>query len=230
MTTTSSPGKTDTLYLNPQLTSPEIPTPPFCVQHGILTTLQSTLEAACFKFSETHCPSLLARRKWSCPHAGELNAWTKEFRKSFELGEIPISTLAHDPKHLATTLKEFDDLRHTAVHRVPISGAKLVEFINTTRDAVKMLDERSVGRVETIMEIVDSCLDESRKSKMKLNSTLQLELVQIEIERKKLEERELQIRQVAVEEAKKVDAELERRMVKGLDALKLDLHVVGSTW
>lgn len=110
---------------------------------------------------------------------------------------------------------------------MPITGEKLVEFINTTKTAVKILgDERSVGGIEAIMTVVNSCFDESRRSKVKLNSTLELELVQLEIEKKRLEQRELQIHQAAMDEAQKADAELERSMVKGLDALNLHIHVV----
>lgn len=80
------------------------------------------------------------------------------------------------------------------------------------------------------MRVVDSSFDESRRSKIKLNSALDLQLLQLEIERKKLDQRELQVRQEAENEAKVVDEHLERTMVDGLNALNLQVHAVGQGW
>lgn len=220
----------DIVIPDSQLPPLEVPTPPFCIQHGILKTLQSTLERSCFKFSRSHCPALLTRRKWTCPHAGELNAWTKELRKSFDFGELPTAILSSDAAAgLTATLKELDDLRHTAVHRVPINGARLVEFIKNSIAAVRMLgDEESVGEITAIMAMVNKCFDESIKSKIEVDLALDVELEQLEVERKKLEQMEGQIRQRAAKRAKDAEEEMERSMVRGLEALKLDIHVGGG--
>lgn len=220
----------DIIVSGSRLPPSEVPTPPFCIQHGILKTLQSTLETSCFKFSRSHCPALLIRRKWTCPHAGELNAWTKELKRSFDLGELPAGIIPADAAAgLAATLKELDDLRHTAVHRVPINGARLVEFIKSSIAAVRMLgDEESADEITAIMAIVSRCFDESMKSKIEVDLELNVDLEQLEVEKKKLEQREGQIRQRAAKKVKDAGEEMERSMVRGLEALKLDIHVGGG--
>lgn len=156
--------------------------------------------------------------------------WTKELRKSFDLGELHTDIPApNETTRLTATLKGIDELRHTAVHRVPVSGARLVEFIKSAKAAAKMLgDERGVQKIDAIMAMVDSCFGEAVGGNVRINSALDKELVLLEVEKKKLERRELQIRQAAEEGAKKVEQELERSMIQGLEALKLHVHVSGG--
>lgn len=124
------------------------------------------------------------------------------------------------------TLKELDDLRHTAVHRVPITGARLVELIKSSVAAVKMLgDKKSLEEITAIMTMVDKCFEGVTESKIELNSILDEELEELEIEKKKLEQKERQIRRRAAEGAKEAEEDMERNMAV---ALKLDIHVVGG--
>lgn len=112
---------------------------------------------------------------------------------------------------------------------MPINGARLVEFIKNSIAAVRMLgDEDSAGKITAIMAMVNRCFDETVRSKMEVSLALGVELEQLEMERKKLEQREGHIRQTAAKGAKDAEEEMERSMVRGLEALKLGIHVGGG--
>src|SRR6478735_3663267 len=58
---------------------------PIRTQTLILTRLQAILEHACFSFAQEAMPDILEETQWSCPEAGELNAWAFYFKKRWEI-------------------------------------------------------------------------------------------------------------------------------------------------
>ncbi|KAH7250153.1 uncharacterized protein BKA55DRAFT_594300 [Fusarium redolens] len=82
---------------------------PIRTQTLILTRIQAILEHACFRFAQEAMPDILEETQWSCPEAGELNAWAFYFKKRWE-------TLQHLSRCQATK-----QIRHIAVHRQPIT-------------------------------------------------------------------------------------------------------------
>ncbi|KAJ4088769.1 hypothetical protein NW756_007166 [Fusarium oxysporum] len=58
---------------------------PIRTQTLIFTRLQAILEHACFSFAQEAMPDILEETQWSCPEAGELNAWAFYFKKRWEI-------------------------------------------------------------------------------------------------------------------------------------------------
>ncbi|EXK45910.1 hypothetical protein FOXG_19523 [Fusarium oxysporum f. sp. lycopersici 4287] len=58
---------------------------PIRTQTLILTRIQAILEHACFSFAQEAMPDILEETQWSCPEAGELNAWAFYFKKRWEI-------------------------------------------------------------------------------------------------------------------------------------------------
>ncbi|KAF5571286.1 ubiquinol-cytochrome-c reductase cytochrome c1 [Fusarium phyllophilum] len=93
---------------------------PIRTQTLILTRIQAILEHACYSFAQETMPGILEETKWSCPEAGELNAWAYHFKKHWgvlqQLSRCQGSGLV--PTSFLYSVKQ---IRHIAVHRQPIT-------------------------------------------------------------------------------------------------------------
>lgn len=179
---------------------PDIPSLPFKLQHRILITLQSILENACYDFARKYYPTFLIRKGWDCPEAGELTHWTRGL--SGEFRENP-TRVVRESEHFPLALKGIDEIRHSAVHRVPVSGRDIQRLIEKARVFLHMLDasKRMRDHVDEIHEIIERniliVLDKRRKKEEKLRQ----ELEKLEEWKRILELREVRaIRQAEHEE------------------------------
>ncbi|KAI5817865.1 hypothetical protein BZA77DRAFT_308790 [Pyronema omphalodes] len=89
---------------------------PFAIQHAILPTLQSFLEEACYEYLSKEHPQVLLAKGWSMPESAELHTYAQEIQPL-----LPAAT--------GTRFKSLSVIRHTAVHRIPVSFTRLFEMI-----------------------------------------------------------------------------------------------------
>lgn len=89
---------------------------PIRTQTLILTRIQAILEHACFSFAQEAMPDILEEMQWSCPEAGELNAWAFYFKKRWDtlqqLSRCQGSGLSSSPL-FSTQPNKFDILLFT---------------------------------------------------------------------------------------------------------------------
>ncbi|RPA89547.1 hypothetical protein L873DRAFT_1822609 [Choiromyces venosus 120613-1] len=183
------------------------PNLPYCVQHNITTSLQSILEGACFKYAKSHVPDLLIRKRWTCAHSAELSMWTKELSKTFEQkpSSIRIDKIGGKAQ-LPVLLKSLDDLRHSAVHRIPVQADKLVLFIHAALQVAEILgDEEKQSAINAILNAVHTAVDKQRVEKEKIECALTDQLQKIELQKKQLD----QEAQDAKKQAEKLTAQLD---------------------
>ncbi|KIM95471.1 hypothetical protein OIDMADRAFT_67125, partial [Oidiodendron maius Zn] len=98
---------------------------PFRTQHGLLVHLQKLLEGICYDFGKREIPDLLQHRGWDCVESVELNRWTDEFLKRQR--KFPASK--HDKKPLEQLFRSIANIRHAAVHRIPVSAKGIEKFL-----------------------------------------------------------------------------------------------------
>ena len=168
------------------------------------------LEGACFKFAKSHVPELLTRKRWTCAHSAELSMWTKELSKTFEqkpssINLEKIGGIAGLPQ----LLKTLDELRHSAVHRIPVQADKLILFIRASLQAAEILvDEEKQTAIKAILCAVHTALDKQKAEKQKIQDALSDQLQNIELQRGKLDRQAKEAKKQAEELVDLLDDEL----------------------
>ncbi|GBF64437.1 hypothetical protein TMEN_7143 [Trichophyton mentagrophytes] len=111
---------------------------PYAVQHVLLTKIQCLLEECCYEFTSKWAPALLLKKKWDCPEAIELNQWVRVMIQY--TSSLPADAL--EDKHKANISEIFEpavQVRHSAVHRLPVSTKRLEQFVDGATVFVSML-------------------------------------------------------------------------------------------
>ncbi|KAI5840953.1 hypothetical protein BZA05DRAFT_413609 [Tricharina praecox] len=119
-------------------TSPHLPKNkplPYRIQHTFLPSLQTLLEEACHSYINVHNQQLLTKHGWTDPQAAELHVYVREI----------IAIWPGGPSALPM-LKALPQLRHEAVHRVPVSFARMNVFFNLALLCTDALGTDKVGK------------------------------------------------------------------------------------
>lgn len=96
------------------------------------------LEDCCFSWAKSHRPLLLVENGWDCSEALELTAWTKVFKTVPEVGMRCSSQFKRSYNSIASII---DEIRHTAVHRRPVTQYRLDHFITAARHLAEVLED-----------------------------------------------------------------------------------------
>lgn len=157
---------------------------PYGAQHAVLLAVQRMLEEACFGFAQKCLPTVLQRARFDCPVAVELTKWVKILTKHRDELGATVAPGLKTPSFPAL-MGSMRMLRHTAVHRIPVSTAVLCQLVGSAADLTEALQDnaradlmRDMGRtVETsleetkqvLRENVDRELEEIRRAREELN-------------------------------------------------------------
>jgi len=134
----------------PSTTPAPAVTTPHALQHVILPPLQCLLEEACFNYIARKLPHILQRKSWALPHDAELNAYTREIL-------VTQSAPFPDP----TPIRNLNDIRHVAVHRIPISEEKLFELMEVGLRGTSLLGEwPTLVKIQTLKTRVEKWNEE----------------------------------------------------------------------
>ena len=106
---------------------------PYPIQHIFLPPIQLLLEESCHRYIRLHMPHLLKQKGWTVPQAAELQMYLREI----------VATWEGSPNALPV-LNALPQLRHAAVHRVPISSARMDEFFDLAKDGATALGDGNV--------------------------------------------------------------------------------------
>ena len=111
---------------------------PFKTQHYVFTKIQAALEKACFEFGHQKMPKVMEKNRWDHPEAMELTAWVAEARI------LPSLFLARQTQTGISILKVLTavaNIRHTAVHRVRITGKEVEVCLLDAERLATLLDD-----------------------------------------------------------------------------------------
>lgn len=150
--------------------------------------LQTILEQACFDFARNIMPEVLESKGWSCSEAVELNNWVKVFRQQeHHLFQAAPAGVAVDH----TFYKSLCDIRHTAVHRLPMTAAGIDKCLRDGEVLVTLIDDNAAAsRLSAMRKQVQRVTAEMEDHKCMLEAKLSATLERIAAERAELDRQE----------------------------------------
>ena len=124
---------------------------PYRAQHLIFTATQHLLEECCFDFAMKWLPDVLKEHMWDCPEAVELNRWIRVLLK--HSGSLPQHAFENDSGlSLRTVLSSVIMLRHSAVHRLQISTARIAQMVRSAAKVANVLGDRHRAMQLTVLQ------------------------------------------------------------------------------
>ncbi|SCO82313.1 uncharacterized protein FRV6_06526 [Fusarium oxysporum] len=120
---------------------------PIRTQTLILTRIQAILEHACFSFAQEAMPDILEETQWSCPEAGELNAWAFYFKKRWEILQQLSRCQEWPHPHLFSLLSQ-TNLTYCCSPTAHHNGPPALDMIRKIRDSATVSHEASMTRME----------------------------------------------------------------------------------
>lgn len=113
----------------------------FITGYKILVKTQQVLEFACFRFAKKAMPEILEKRKWHCPEEAELNLWATEFLKRLGKLEKKLSSPSLPSRPLKELFPSIAQIRHHAVHRIPVTAKELDQFMTDGKTLVQLFED-----------------------------------------------------------------------------------------
>ncbi|SCV34221.1 uncharacterized protein FFFS_04333 [Fusarium fujikuroi] len=169
---------------------------PIRTQTLILTRIQAILEHACFSFAQEAMPDILEETKWSCPEAGELNAWAYHFKKHWEVLQ-QLSRCQGIGLVLTSFLYSVKQIRNIAVHRQPITVDYLLMLMSHAVNFCICLDvPKGLDMIRKIRNSVDTQIQKLEDCKKNIEhglSTASRETSMTRLELWACEQQEMQV-------------------------------------
>ncbi|KAF8542421.1 hypothetical protein BDD12DRAFT_694139, partial [Trichophaea hybrida] len=155
---------------------------PYALQHAVLPPLQSFLEEACHRYISKVFPQLLRQKGWTFPQSAELQVYTRDI-------------LVAQPQHFTdpTALKNLNEIRHVAVHRVPLVEAKLNELLEVAAEGARVLEDiQTQLKILELQVFVKKWLEKRRDSEDERETARKrIEFLESEIKKMEAEIRKL---------------------------------------
>ncbi|KAI1653103.1 hypothetical protein F4813DRAFT_281180 [Daldinia decipiens] len=165
---------------------------PYKAQHIILSEAQRMLEESCFKFTKKHMPALLENTGLDCASSLELTKWTRLLAKMAD--EIPEAAFDLGAMPLREVLFSTDKLRHSAVHRVPMTARSIKDLLKSAVTlAFTIGDHRHAGQLEEICYELDSKVKAMEMNKNALVYSATADLQDIQRRREELDKLEKEV-------------------------------------
>lgn len=86
-------------------------------------------------------PEILEKRKWQCPESAELNLWATEFLRRLGKLERKTSRPALPSRPLKELFSSIAQIRHHAVHRIPVTAKELEQFMADGETLVQLFKD-----------------------------------------------------------------------------------------
>lgn len=145
---------------------------------------------------------VLDEEGWDCPESVELNTWAKVLRKHQD--KLSTDRMSYLGKPFPEVLDSVSHLRHTAVHRLRVSARKIETFMVDSESLARALeDDIRADVISQLRRETQSAIDELKRNKDLLESTLAETLQKFDAKRAELESLE----RAAVEDMLKEDKE-----------------------
>ena len=157
---------------------------------------------------------MLKKTGFDCPVAVELTQWAKILTKN----RAAVPNLK--TPSFSGIMESICTLRHTAVHRIPVSAAVVGQLLRSAADLAQALqDEARADLLQLMYQNVHSNFEETRTMSQALRDNFDRELNEIRRAREELNRREKEIIYTALNEHTERKRELGQRLE----------HIVGQT-
>jgi hypothetical protein len=162
---------------------------PYKAQHVILNTAQRILEECCYDFVRAWLPAVLTDSGWDCAEAVELTTWTRMLLEHSD--SLPPQALAADGANLEDVFYSTNQLRHTAVHRLPTTASGIAKLVQSALTFAETLqDLKRAVLLEELHREIESNIKAMELHKNALEDGLSYELGKIRRKREKLNKME----------------------------------------
>lgn len=142
---------------------------PMRTQHLLMNELQTILEKASYEFRLINMPNLLQERGWTCAECVELNEWLK-IMASFE-GKMSEEAIRTNDKPLSGLLTDMAQIRHIAVHRVPVTADQIELFLVDAKSLARVLNDDIRGEmIAQLRRRTKDAVDDIKRNKDLLQS------------------------------------------------------------
>ena len=186
---------------------------PYSAQHAVLVAVQRMLEEACFGFARKYLPTVLQRPRFDCPAAVELTKWVKILTNHRDELGATVAPSLKTPSFPAL-MGSMRMLRHTAVHRIPMSTAAVCQLVGSAADFAELLqDDARADLMRDMCRNVETSLEEMHAVRQALRGNVDRGLEEIRQAREELNRREKDIVAKALGE----DAERRRELGQRLE-------------
>ena len=157
---------------------------PLEVQLKLLVNVQTVLERACFKFAEKWSPDALDVEQWDCADSAELCKWMRLFKGHRLMPGLRKAKIRKPTSRLCDSLAQ---LRHTAVHRHPVSAREIEQFLNDSKSLVTLLkDTASIKFLTALQRKTRTAIENLERNKHDLQAELQTMVRCVDAERSEL--------------------------------------------
>lgn len=157
--------------------SPDSAVLPFWYQHRIMVQVQTTLEKACFNFASNNLEGVVQSNAWTCAEAIELNRWPKILLE--HQNKLDQKSQECGGNSLPDILTSIGQIRHAAVHRLPLPAKTALGLITDAEALAKILqDNASLEMISTMRQMISIATEDLEKTK----NSLALRLGEIEKE------------------------------------------------
>ncbi|KAF2260394.1 hypothetical protein CC78DRAFT_571207 [Lojkania enalia] len=165
---------------------------PFEAWHHILSDVQKLLEESCFNFTKKWLPSILKKQGWTCAAAVELTKWLDVVKRHAK--DLPGGCMNTGGQ---ATLKGITpaiaQLRHTVVHRLPLTSEEFLVQINSARVLADILqDIGSATKLQKLYVVVDIYVKEMENNTKAMQQEVDSTLFKIKRQKEELIQREQQ--------------------------------------
>ena len=160
------------------------------IQHKILVTTQSYLEARCFEFGHTKVPDLMKQRNWHDAESVELTQWIKAYMQLRK--RLSPEIRKHLPKRFSAKIRNATaDLCRLVIQRVSVEITDLIYILEAAVDLVNSLnDSDAAAEMMAIKDKIQSSEEDMRRQQVELKDELANELKCIMRQRNELKEKE----------------------------------------
>ncbi|CRK26984.1 hypothetical protein BN1708_000769, partial [Verticillium longisporum] len=148
--------------------------------HGF--TQATAAEECCFDFATKWFPDVLRAKDWDCAVAVEWTTWPKDFGPN-----VPQDTLRR-------IFAQLSELRHTPVHRLPITAGDASRIITSALSLAEAL--RDTARSAVLAELISEVEEKARalgQNIIALEARITLELEDVDRAHRELDAKERRI-------------------------------------
>ena len=180
-------------------------------RHKLLVHLQGILEAACYNFGKRTLPEVLRERDWDCAEAVELNRWMMDVLNKRRDILPPVESIK---KPLGDLFRSIANIRHTAVHRIPVNVKGIEQFLLDAETLAVIIEESECAeKIAKLRRETQVIIEELQRNKIFLHSRLDETLRGLASQREMLK----RLEEMAIIEMGNEDAEYQAQAGKSIE-------------
>jgi hypothetical protein len=161
--------------------------------------IQQMLEESCFNFTQTWLPAVLAESAWTCTAGVELTRWLNIMLK--QLDTLPEDCIDIPGRDIFRTIKpRLAQLRHSAVHRLPLEPGRVLEMVDAALTLAKILRDESYSfKLQALHTHLNEIISQTKRDTEAIHQEVNWAYSAIQQQRKALDRQEQELRKSAAE-------------------------------